>query len=49
MDNTRELILQNLKEKRVLDSCQFAKEIGTDHQQVVGAIKSLESLGEVLT
>ena len=49
MDNTKELVLQTLKKKQVLDSCEFAKEIGRDHQLVVGAIKSLESLGEVVT
>ena len=50
MDNTKEtgeLVLQELKKKESLDSYEFSRETGRDHQLVVGAIKSLESLGEV--
>jgi len=50
MDNTKEtgeLVLQELKKKESLDSYYFSRETGRDHQLVVGAIKSLESLGEV--
>uniref|UniRef100_A0A8C4QDS6 Phenylalanine--tRNA ligase alpha subunit n=1 Tax=Eptatretus burgeri TaxID=7764 RepID=A0A8C4QDS6_EPTBU len=44
-----ELVLQRLAEASTgLDSCDLADTLGHDHQAVVGAIKSLQSLGEVI-
>ena len=40
-------ILQILDEKGKLDSYEFSKETDRDHQSVVGAIKSLQSQGNV--
>lgn len=42
-----ELILRNLSEKESVDSYQLSVEIGKDHQLLVGAIKSLQSVGDV--
>uniref|UniRef100_UPI00358E09F3 phenylalanine--tRNA ligase alpha subunit n=1 Tax=Myxine glutinosa TaxID=7769 RepID=UPI00358E09F3 len=45
-----ELVLQRLAEAPTgLDSCDLANTLGHDHQAVVGAIKSLQSLGEVIS
>ena len=41
------LILQILEEKERLDSHEFSRETGREHQSVVGAIKSLQSVGNV--
>ena len=41
------LILQVLEEKGQLDSYDFSRETGREHQTVVGAIKSLQSVGNV--
>lgn len=43
------LILQVLEEKGQLDSYDFSKETGREHQTVIGAIKSLQSVGNVST
>lgn len=42
-----DLILQILEQKGQLDSYDFAKETGREHQTIVGAIKSLQSVGNV--
>lgn len=44
-----ESLLQRLRdgESGGLDSLELALSLGVDHQQVVGAVKSLQSLGEV--
>lgn len=42
-----ERLLKILDSRGSFDSYQLAQEIGKDHQQVVGAIKSVQSLGEV--
>lgn len=42
-----ELILKTLEERSRLDSYELAQEVGRDHQLLVGAIKSLHSLGDV--
>ena len=43
-----ELVLQRLSEVSTgLDSCDLADTLGHDHQAVVGAVKSLQSFGEV--
>ena len=41
------LILQTLEQRGELDSYEFSIETGRDHQTVVGAIKSLQSVGNV--
>ena len=52
-DNTsadlQETILRLVDERGTLDSWDYSIECCKDHQMVVGAIKSLESLGEVRT
>ncbi|XP_066449726.1 phenylalanine--tRNA ligase alpha subunit isoform X2 [Eleutherodactylus coqui] len=50
-DNTvAELLLQKLRDGDCegLDSLELAGALGVDHQQVVGAVKSLQSLGEII-
>ena len=42
-----EQILQILEQKGRLDSYKFSQETNRDHQSVVGAIKSLQSVGNV--
>lgn len=42
-----ELILRTLSEKESVDSYRLSVEIGKDHQLLVGAIKSLQSVGDV--
>lgn len=42
-----ERLLKLLAERGSFDSYILSQELGKDHQQVVGAIKSLHSLGEV--
>uniref|UniRef100_A0A8C5LLP8 Phenylalanine--tRNA ligase alpha subunit n=1 Tax=Leptobrachium leishanense TaxID=445787 RepID=A0A8C5LLP8_9ANUR len=50
-DNTvAESLLQRLQDGECggLDSLELASALGVDHQQVVGAVKSLQSLGEII-
>ncbi len=42
-----ERILETVASSGQVDSYQYACSLNIDHQHVVGAIKSLESLGEV--
>ena len=42
-------ILLFLAEHKILDSYQYACDTGKDHQIIIGAIKSLQSLGNVST
>ena len=42
-----ERILVTVDSRGQVDSYEYACETGVDHQVVVGAIKSLESLGDV--
>ena len=42
-----EQILQILEQKGRLDSYEFSQETSREHQSVVGAIKSLQSVGNV--
>lgn len=44
---TPEDLLKFLADRGSLDSYDYARETGSEHQAVVGAIKSLESLGDV--
>ena len=46
-DGLGDLILQTLEQKGRIDSYDFSKETDRDHQTVVGAIKSLQSVGNV--
>ncbi len=46
-DALGERLLKILASRGSFDSYQLSQEIGRDHQQVVGAIKSVQSLGEV--
>lgn len=43
-----EVILQHVDQKGHINSLQLAKELKEDHQKIVGAIKSLQSFGEVI-
>ncbi|KAM4748276.1 phenylalanine--tRNA ligase alpha subunit [Rhinophrynus dorsalis] len=45
-----ELVLRKLENElcKGLDSLELANGLGVDHQQVVGAVKSLHSLGEII-
>ena len=40
-------LLQLLDDRGSIDSYEVAKELDKDHQLVVGAVKSLQSLGNV--
>lgn len=44
-----ELILAELEKEKRIDSYDFSVKIGKDHQSIVGAIKSIRSLGDVIT
>ena len=44
---TPEDLLKFLADRGSLDSYSYAQKTGSEHQAVVGAIKSLESLGDV--
>ena len=44
---TAEEILKLLEEREVLDTYDLSQEFNKEHQQVVGTIKSLSSLGDV--
>ncbi|KAG1701704.1 Phenylalanine--tRNA ligase alpha subunit A [Nymphon striatum] len=48
MCDINELILKYIEEKGAVNSLNLASYLGIDHQKVVGAIKSLQSLGEVI-
>jgi phenylalanyl-tRNA synthetase alpha chain len=48
-DGLSEQILKDLADKESINSYQYACTIGKNHQEVVGAIKSLESLGNVIS
>lgn len=47
MADLQEQILLILNEKGSLNSEELGKELQVDHQRIVGAIKSLETLPEV--
>lgn len=42
-----EVILRSLEERGSVDSYDLSRELGKDHQTVVGAIKSLHTHGDV--
>ena len=47
VDDVAELILRTLRERGSVDSYDLSAEVGKDHQLLVGAIKSLQSIGDV--
>lgn len=46
-EELNELLLRRVEETGRLDSYKFSRETGREHQAVVGAVKSLSSLGDV--
>ncbi|XP_066303843.1 phenylalanine--tRNA ligase alpha subunit-like [Branchiostoma lanceolatum] len=48
-DGVDATILQLLQDNDGLDTKDIARQLGKDHQLVVGAVKSLQSLGDVIT
>lgn len=42
-----EVLLETLADRDSFDSYKLSQELGKDHQRVVGAIKSLQSIGNV--
>ena len=49
MAELAETILQLIAERDQIDTLDVAKELNVDHQKIVGAVKSLQSLGDVST
>ncbi|XP_022256063.1 phenylalanine--tRNA ligase alpha subunit-like [Limulus polyphemus] len=49
MADTTTHVLEHLAECGPIDSLTLAVKLGTDHQRIVGAVKSLQSLGNVIT
>ena len=47
VEELAEFILKVLEERGSVDTYDLSLEIGKDHQLVVGAVKSLQSLGDV--
>ena len=47
MADLSETLLKLIAERGQITSLAVARELGIDHQKVVGAVKSLQSLGEV--
>lgn len=43
-----EVVLQHVDKKGHINSLELATELKEDHQKIVGAIKSLQSFGEVI-
>lgn len=41
------LVLEALEERGSLETFEFAKELGKDHQAIVGSVKSIHALGDV--
>ena len=40
-------ILETLEKKGSVETLELAKELGKDHQLIVGSVKSIQSLGDV--
>lgn len=47
MADYREVVLQAVDETGEVDTLFLAKKLGVNHQSLVGAVKSLQSLGDV--
>ena len=41
------LVLEALEERGSIETFEFAKELGKDHQSIVGSVKSIHALGDV--
>ena len=41
------LVLEAIEEKGSIETFEFAKELGKDHQSIVGSVKSIHALGDV--
>ncbi|KAL8582118.1 hypothetical protein ACOMHN_004038 [Nucella lapillus] len=48
MADYREIVLQEVDKTGEVDTLRLAKTLGVDHQVLVGAVKSLQSLGDIL-
>lgn len=46
--NLNEVILRLLNERSKLNSLSLSEELSVDHQKIVGVIKSLQSLGDII-
>lgn len=47
MADYREILLQEVEKAGEVNTQSLAKRLGVDHQILVGAVKSLQSLGDV--
>ncbi|XP_019861088.1 PREDICTED: phenylalanine--tRNA ligase alpha subunit-like, partial [Amphimedon queenslandica] len=47
-ESLSDALLEALAEKGRVDSYEYATSVGKNHQDVVGAVKSLESFGDVI-
>ena len=41
------VVLEALEERGSIETFEFAKELGKDHQSIVGSVKSVHALGDV--
>ena len=41
------LVLEAVEERGSIETFEFAKECGKDHQSIVGSVKSIHALGDV--
>ena len=41
------LVLEGVEERGSIETFEFAKELGKDHQSIVGSVKSIHALGDV--
>ena len=41
------LVLEAVEERGSIETFEFAKELGKDHQSIVGSVKSIHALGDV--
>ena len=41
------VVLEALEERGSIETFEFSKELGKDHQSVVGSVKSIHALGDV--
>lgn len=48
MGDLAESILRNLSDEDALDSVALARRLGVDHQKVIGGVKSLQSLDDLV-
>lgn len=41
------LVLEAVEERGSIETFEFAKECGRDHQSIIGSVKSIHALGDV--